>query len=557
MAVLQISKIQVRRGKENETGVPSLSSGEFAWSVDTQKLFIGNGSVSEGAPAVGNTEIVTFTNDSIGKLFSKIPFYTYGSTISSGVKTPDSPLGTREIFRKLDDIVSASDYGTQGDGVTDDTKALQDAITKTFLSSDNSNASSRKPLRIPAGNYVITGTLYIPPFATIEGDGIEKTIIKQATTGTSIFQFVGIDPNVLGSGLDRISRLDLGQSYGETHQAKNIKLSNMTIQYYSGFQQIGDQGMIQADAVLDSEISNVKFYGVVDWRILENQNHDAVKGVNIRSIGGLNGTTTDNLKITDCEFENLSVGINGDYDASNIKILNNKFTYMGSGVAFGANLTGSTPQSVGPQYVLIKNNIFLHTYFQAITVTKFDDNDNTTQSFVASVNNTFDDCGNNLSSDLDFDQHHGVISYATGGNTSVNDTFSRSIVNNIVVDGPTTLYPTVTGLTYVQNAGASGANVPQGPIAQPILTVAKNTDLYQVLNISYLASQPGVTRRGNLKIICDDTWPLVTEEYSYQGVSDGSLTFSASLTTATNALTVSITSPAASTLVAFNYNQLY
>jgi hypothetical protein len=553
MAVLQISKIQVRRGKENETGVPSLSSGEFAWSVDTQKLFIGNGSVSEGAPAVGNTEIVTFTNDSIGKLFSKIPFYTYGSTISTGVKTPDSPLGTREIFSKLDDIVSAADYGTQGDGITDDTKALQDSITKTFLSSDNSITASRKPLRIPAGTYMITGTIYVPPYATIEGDGIEKTIIKQATTGTAIFQFVGVDPTASGSGLDRISRLDLGQSHGEANQAKNIKLSNMTVQYATGFQQIGDQGMIQADAVLDSEISKVKFYGVVDKTPL----HDVVKGINIRSIGGLNGTTTDNLKITDCEFENLYVGINGDYDASNIKILNNKFTYMGSGVAFGANLTGSTPQAVGPQHVLIKNNTFSHTYFQAITVTKFDDNDSTTQSFVASVNNTFDDCGNNLSLSLDFDQHHGVISFATGGNTSVNDTFSRTIANNTVVNGPTILYPTVTGLTYVQNEGANGANIPQGPIAQPILTVAKNTDLYQVLNISYLASQPGVTRRGNLKIICNDTWPLVTEEYSYQGTSDGSLTFSASLTTATNALTVSITSPAASTLVAFNYNQLY
>lgn len=553
MAVLQISKIQVRRGKENETGVPSLSSGEFAWSVDTQKLFIGNGSVSEGAPAVGNTEIVTFTNDSIGKLFSKIPFYTYGTTITTGVKTPDSPLGTREIFSKLDDIVSASDYGTQGDGLSDDTKALQDAIIKTFLSSDNDLTASRKPLRIPAGTYVITGTLYIPPFATIEGDGIEKTIIKQATTGTSIFQFVGIDPDALGSGLDRISRLDLGQSHGEDNQAKNIKLSNMTIQYYSGFQQIGTQGMIEADAVLDSEISNVKFYGVVDKTPL----HDVVKGINIRSVGGINGTTTDNLKITDCEFENLYVGINGDYDASNIKILNNKFTYMGSGVALGANLTGSTPQSVGPQHVLIKNNIFSHTHFQAITVTKFDENDLTVQSFVSSVDNTFNDCGNNLSLDLDFDQHHGVISYATGGNTSVNDIFSRSIANNVVVDGPTTLYPTVTGLTYIQNAGAQGVNVPQGPIAQSLLTVAKNTDLYQVLNISYLASQPGVTRRGQVKIICDDTWPLVTEEYSYQGASDGGITFSASLTTATNALTVSITSPSASTLVAFNYNQLY
>ena len=43
MAVVQISKIQVRRGRKNgESGIPQLSSGEFAWAVDSQELFIGN-----------------------------------------------------------------------------------------------------------------------------------------------------------------------------------------------------------------------------------------------------------------------------------------------------------------------------------------------------------------------------------------------------------------------------------------------------------------------------------------------------------------------------------
>ena len=46
MAVVQISKIQIRRGKKNsDSGVPQLSSAELAWAVDTQELFIGNGSV--------------------------------------------------------------------------------------------------------------------------------------------------------------------------------------------------------------------------------------------------------------------------------------------------------------------------------------------------------------------------------------------------------------------------------------------------------------------------------------------------------------------------------
>lgn len=60
MAIFQISKIQVRRGKKGDaTGVPQLSSGEIAWAVDSQELFIGNGSLAEGAPEIGNTRILT------------------------------------------------------------------------------------------------------------------------------------------------------------------------------------------------------------------------------------------------------------------------------------------------------------------------------------------------------------------------------------------------------------------------------------------------------------------------------------------------------------------
>ena len=43
MAVYQISKIQIRRGKTyGGTGLPQLASGELAWSIDTAELFIGN-----------------------------------------------------------------------------------------------------------------------------------------------------------------------------------------------------------------------------------------------------------------------------------------------------------------------------------------------------------------------------------------------------------------------------------------------------------------------------------------------------------------------------------
>ena len=57
MAIVQISQIQIRRGLNQD--LPQLASAEMGWSVDTQQLYIGNGSIAEGAPQTGVTEIMT------------------------------------------------------------------------------------------------------------------------------------------------------------------------------------------------------------------------------------------------------------------------------------------------------------------------------------------------------------------------------------------------------------------------------------------------------------------------------------------------------------------
>lgn len=57
MAIVQISRIQIRRGLNQD--LPTLASAEMAWSIDTRQLYIGNGLLSEGAPTQGVTEILT------------------------------------------------------------------------------------------------------------------------------------------------------------------------------------------------------------------------------------------------------------------------------------------------------------------------------------------------------------------------------------------------------------------------------------------------------------------------------------------------------------------
>lgn len=57
MAIVQISQIKHRRGLQEN--LPQLASAELGWSIDTRRLYIGNGSLAEGAPETGNTEVLT------------------------------------------------------------------------------------------------------------------------------------------------------------------------------------------------------------------------------------------------------------------------------------------------------------------------------------------------------------------------------------------------------------------------------------------------------------------------------------------------------------------
>ena len=91
MAIVQISRIQIRRGQKLVgSGIPQLAGGELGWAVDTRELYIGNGSVSEGSPAVGNSKILTQHDN----LFSFADQYTYAkddATMQTGV-TPTTPV---------------------------------------------------------------------------------------------------------------------------------------------------------------------------------------------------------------------------------------------------------------------------------------------------------------------------------------------------------------------------------------------------------------------------------------------------------------------------------
>ena len=201
MAVTQISRIQHRRGLEQD--LPTLAGAELGWSVDTRKLYIGNGTLEEGAPTLGVTEILTQYTD----LSSLLGSYTFvGNSTGYTVQTGSSVLNpvVRSFQQKFDDVVNVHDFGATGDGTTDDTDALNRAIQQIYIEDENLvDPRTRRTIYIPGGTYLTSNVISIPPYARLVGDGINSTIIKAqygnlsvANVSDSAFQSGG----TIGSG---------------------------------------------------------------------------------------------------------------------------------------------------------------------------------------------------------------------------------------------------------------------------------------------------------------------------------------------------------------------
>jgi hypothetical protein len=166
-----------------EQDLPQLSSAELGWSIDTRKLYIGNGTLDEGAPTVGITRILTEYD--IATITENIEFtdYTFvGNAAGYAAQTGASILSPtiRTYQQKLDDFVNVKDFGATGDGTTDDTAAINRAIQQIYRSTVSpTEPRARRTIYFPGGTYLVSSSILVPPYARLVGDGIGSSIIKQ------------------------------------------------------------------------------------------------------------------------------------------------------------------------------------------------------------------------------------------------------------------------------------------------------------------------------------------------------------------------------------------
>jgi hypothetical protein len=321
--VVQISRIQHRRGRA--TDLPQLAAGELGWVIDDQKLYIGNGTVADGAPAVGNTEILT----SGSSIFSAATGYVYKGYLgtSTPIVTGDGVDVTRTLQQRLDDYVSIKSFGAVGDGSTDDLSAIQRAIDELYSDTDEADVRSHRILFFPAGTYKVSGSITIPRYAHLTGEGPDKTILYQTGGAAPVAVTEDLSGNTFGSILSASFPTE-------------IQISNLTFKNGEAY------GGMSIDNATKVYFNSVKFQGTY---ASGGADVTASKGVTVRSTTAL---PCANIVFDQCQFTKFARLVDFDYDLTSARFINCDFSIGYYGAYIGDDTDGSTNGlTLGPSNV--------------------------------------------------------------------------------------------------------------------------------------------------------------------------------------------------------------
>lgn len=500
MAVVQISRIQIRRGQKNQgVGLPQLASGELGWAIDTQELFIGNGSVSEGAPAVGNTKILT-THDNIFSLvdtYSYLEDDPYLQTGSSEV----TPI-RRRLQDRLDDRVSVRAFGIIGEQSQNATDLLQNAIDQLYIKAGRKGSEqSRVILHIEPGLYVIDGPIYIPPFVNLVGAGQEKTVIRQVGNHP-IFKTVNELSEPGTPADDSTSQVN--------NQARSIYISNMTLQH----QGVGAGIILQS--CRDSLFENLDIIGT--WQPGEAipADYNDSLGVQLNSLSG--AVSSNSNKFLNCKIMNWGFDVISNWDI-NYNIFDKCiFKDSGQGFLFGSDmLLGSPGQEIGPRNTIISNSHFENINLEGMSVVTGYNN--------ISQNNKYVLVGNEAGSDGQ--PVTNIINFSKFGNQSINDYFSRTEYLSYDLHGTgyidTTPYIAEIG-GIVSSSSVFTYTLDIAPAASPgtkIFRLPADASQSFVVDYYIISLTDDVQQNGKLFVSCqlDGGTPSLTvsEEYNFAG----------------------------------------
>jgi hypothetical protein len=446
VAIVQISRITNRKGLQEDLPQP-LAGAELGWAIDSRQLFIGNGELAEGAPVIGNTEILTEFSDILGLA----TVYTYqgaagGYTVQTGpsVGTPVS----QSLQSRLDSYAVVTDFGAIGDGVTDCTAAINRALFQLYCR--QINPAIRRSLFFPAGTYLITGTINVPPYCMLYGEGAESSILNfQINEWSTLASYqTGVLVQVTSAGPSyayyrSIAEVPTGISISNPLYWAAESLPGYVMRTADSLQQTGANiGTNGATPPTNISVSGMKLTTnkVMDGLLIQNAvncefvnmafegprtTSDLATAANPTVAVAWASTTSlvcTHVNIDNCIFSGFTYGTNTAQQIKGCVISNSYFDTLYQGVYLG----GVTPVNGGPTGTKLLHNTFDNVYIEGIVIDGV--------SLNASGYNVFYDVGNHF---LGITQPaSSIIDIDTANNLSIGDMFQRT-------DAYATTYPRI------------------------------------------------------------------------------------------------------------------
>lgn len=419
MAIVQISRITNRKGLQEN--LPQLAGAELGWSIDERRLYIGNGTLEEGAPVIGNTEILTEFSD----ILELQTTYTYkgeaaGYTVQTG-PTAGTPI-TQSLQSWLDQFATVKDFGAVGDGIADDTDAINRALFQLFCR--ETNPQIRRSLFFPAGVYKVNLSINIPPYATLYGEGPENSVIQlQVGDDSTLHECVARTADSLQQ---------IGTSIGDSGATapEYITITNM------GFQSLDPTvDVFLVEDATNCRFNNVSFTGPLVQADLNVATDD------IRAVAFASTPTyvCDQIVFDGCKFSGTTYGTQTDQAVQAVTFTNGQFDTLYQGVILaGTDATG----------VRIVGNQFDNIYAEGIIFQSA-----LNPALNASGYNIFYDVGNHfLGAGNPFTP---VIDIQSNNNISISDMFERD-------DADAQSFPRVQLGSTVSIASTNGAQLAMG-----------------------------------------------------------------------------------------------
>jgi len=460
MAIVQISQITNRLGLNID--LPQLAGAELGWSTDTRQLYIGNGTLEQGAPVIGNTEILTEFSD----ILNLAAAYTYkgtaaGYTVQTG-PAPGTPI-TLSLQNWLDQFATVKDFGAKGDGLTDDTAAINRALNQLYC--QQNNVQIRRSLFFPAGKYIVSDTIDIPPYATLYGEGPENSIIQMTISGSG---------TCVAQTADSLQQTGVNIGSGGATPPTDINIINMA------FQSLDDsKNIFLVESATNCEFQGVSFIGPGTTSTLIDD------GLNTSGVlVGSSMLTTNNILLNGCRFNGTTYGVSSDDQMKGVTIANSSFNILFKGVALGTGiLIGS-----GPTGTRITNNIFDNIYDTGITFGSI--------SLNATGYNIFYDVGNQFNGIAN--PYSPIIVFDGDNNASIGDMFERTdfyaeIYPRVDLNGSQSIASTNGSQlqlgAYTRQSGITTTLLDNQLAAQTIFTVSPLTSRAFVVNYTIIRTE--------------------------------------------------------------------